>query len=240
MLKKKNSLIVMEVNILGVKTKIHLSFFIGFVVITWYLGQYIGYLESFILTFLFYLSLFLHEYGHYLEGKRLGYQIEGFVFHIIGATMLLKREILNHKDEFLMAYAGPLTSLILSFIYINIYFFTGIKIFDYLAALNFVVAFVSFIPIYPLDGGRILRALLSMKIGRRTATYIVKTFSVLTALGLLVLSIKMSFDGKYIEFFKYYFLSLFLLFFLQREIRVFLKRDLKFIKRRFLHERYYS
>ncbi|MGL4655422.1 MAG: site-2 protease family protein [Sarcina sp.] len=143
-----------------------------------------------VLAFLF---IVLHEFSHYLVAKKIGSNIVNFKVHPLGATLEIEDyEGLEINDEILICVAGPLfnaitgiTSLILVIIY-------GDQIFKDIFEINLVLGFMNFIPAYPLDGAKILRAILSKFFMYKKAhkisiitSFIVST--IFTVLGALLL-----------------------------------------------------
>lgn len=106
-------------------------------------------------VFSYFFAILLHELGHYIVAKKLGYQLKKFSFSPYGVS--LSYGDFNYKDEILIALAGPVVNLfsilILSgiwWIFPNTYFFT-----DNFAIISLILALVNFLPAYPLDGGRV-------------------------------------------------------------------------------------
>lgn len=135
-------------------------------------------------------SIVLHELGHALAAKRFRIQTEKITLLPIGGMASFKRMPKSPKKEFLVSMAGPLVNLIIAiFLYYSIpakaYFqmnFTEIFEFlmsfsldsflFYLFIANAGLFVFNLIPAFPMDGGRMLRALLAMKMSRIKATQI--------------------------------------------------------------------
>lgn len=117
--------------------------------------------------FYYVVSVVLHEYGHYIVAKLLGYESQGIVFNVYGAG-LQSNNSFKRKDEILISIAGPCVNLILIILTICLWWIFPIT-YSYSSEFlksNFVVMLFNLIPIYPLDGGRIIVCLLSARFRR--------------------------------------------------------------------------
>ncbi len=102
-------------------------------------------------------------------------------------------------DEFLMALAGPAVSLLLSIIGISVgipLFHSTAPILNYLSiifisvgAINMMLAIFNLVPAFPMDGGRVFRALLTPRYGRMKATYIASRLGRLIAIAFFFIGI---------------------------------------------------
>ena len=129
---------------------------------------------------LLFASVLLHELGHSVVAQRFGIRIAGIDLHLLGGVALMKDEPKTPKQELLIAAAGPAVSfaLGLSFLGLSVLFAipfdfaapTLATLVPYAAAINLGMAIFNLIPALPMDGGRILRALLSLKMSPLRAT----------------------------------------------------------------------
>jgi Zn-dependent protease/predicted transcriptional regulator len=166
----------------GISLRLHYSWFFIFALITWALAanyfpatqptwglaMKIG--AGLITSLLFFGSVLIHELMHSLVALREGIQIQSITLFILGGVSQMTSEPKTAKDEFLMASAGPLSSLVLGGIFFWIYFTLnsttteaaqfGAAIAYYLGFINILLGVFNLIPGFPLDGGRVLRSLL--------------------------------------------------------------------------------
>ena len=130
------------------------------------------------------LFAILHELGHMLTGILLGFKPCKLEIMPMGLSISFKIKEDNYNKKIkkatlltlkkiIIAMAGPLTNLIfiIIFSYVNIDFL-GIKR-ELIIYSNILIAIFNLIPIYPLDGGRIIKGILNIYVGRKKAyTYI--------------------------------------------------------------------
>jgi Zn-dependent protease/CBS domain-containing protein len=138
---------------------------------------------------IFVLALFacvvFHEFGHALTAQKYGIKTKDIVLYPIGGVARLEKLPEDPKQELWVAIAGPLVNigifLILSIVLtITRYDFQNLDVFKieaktivvYLAASNLFLALFNLIPAFPMDGGRILRAFLAIRMPRPKATQI--------------------------------------------------------------------
>ena len=132
----------------------------------------VAWLLGLITTAGLFLSVFGHELAHALMARAEGIEIEEIVLHPFGGLARLKSEPQNPRAEFRIAFAGPASSFLFALLA-----FAGAKIaavgnyeatvvvFFLIASGNLLLALFNLFPGYPLDGGRVLRALLWRRTG---------------------------------------------------------------------------
>jgi stage IV sporulation protein FB len=132
----------------------------------------------FLLLFLFlsvkvvisvFISVLIHEIAHAYVAKKLGYETKSIVLDFLFGSANIDGDFTkNHKDSIKISLAGPLSNLLLAAISIP---FSGLVIsplndyFLYFASINIIFFIINMIPIFPLDGGRTSKGLLSIALG---------------------------------------------------------------------------
>jgi Zn-dependent protease len=116
-------------------------------------------------------SIALHELGHSWVAIRKGCRVHEIMLLPIGGVAKMERLPSRPLDEFLIAVAGPLTSFALAGIFLLLAG-TGflMMLFASLAGINLMLGLFNLLPSFPMDGGRIFRAMMTPRIGRLKAT----------------------------------------------------------------------
>jgi Zn-dependent protease len=124
----------------------------------------------------------LHEFGHALMARRFGIETEDITLYPIGGVARLRRLPRAPGAELLIALAGPAVNfaivaavLVLGLLGLDEALFdagfgAAVAILEQLVVINLVLGLFNLIPAFPMDGGRVLRALLSGWLGRARAT----------------------------------------------------------------------
>jgi Zn-dependent protease/CBS domain-containing protein len=113
-----------------------------------------------------FFGVLLHEFGHSLVAMRYGYQIESITLWLFGGVARFTEIPEDWKQEFTIAVAGPIVSILVGVVsYVG---FVALPLGDavqfvlgYLALTNVALAVFNMLPGFPMDGGRVLRALLA-------------------------------------------------------------------------------
>jgi Zn-dependent protease/CBS domain-containing protein len=129
---------------------------------------------------LFFLSILLHELGHSIVSQRCGIPVTRITLLLIGGLAEISREPDNAKSELKIALGGPIVSVVLSVLFFVLAVAANAAgwipvalVGQLLAQMNLMLVLFNMIPGYPLDGGRVLRAILWSRTGRLwRATYI--------------------------------------------------------------------
>jgi Zn-dependent protease len=176
-------------------------------------------------------SILLHEFGHALTARRYGVQTKDIILLPIGGLARLTRLPERPFHEFLVAIAGPMVNLVLALLMLPYFIFVRAKLLDgypvptpdtligdffyflpMMFALNIGLAIFNLLPAFPMDGGRILRALLSIPWGRYKAT------QVAVVLGQL-LATAMAIYGVWNDHYSYLLIGLFIFFTASQELK---------------------
>jgi Zn-dependent protease len=108
---------------------------------------------------LFILSLFLHELGHAVAARRSGIPVKAMRFFVFGGLTEMQRRAESPRQELAIALAGPLVSATLGALLVLVAWRgTGDTLL--LGQINWILAGFNLLPVFPLDGGRALRAVL--------------------------------------------------------------------------------
>lgn len=112
---------------------------------------------------LLYLSVLLHEISHALMAQRYGLGVRSISLHFLGGATEIDSETRSPGQEFKVAVVGPLTSIAVGLVALALYFLAsdgllGLAL-ESLAGANLIVGVLNLVPGLPLDGGRVLRAL---------------------------------------------------------------------------------
>ena len=156
------------------------------------------------ITLCLFAAVFLHEMAHCLTAMRYGHKVNEVTLMLLGGISEIDdRGRSTPKSEFWTAISGPLASLFIGILSGAVAYalvgFTALSaesplpdlilfyIFGYLGILNIFLFLFNMIPAFPMDGGRILRGLLSLRYSRtratKTASDIGKVFAVLFAVA---------------------------------------------------------
>jgi Zn-dependent protease/CBS domain-containing protein len=188
---------------MGIPIGVHVSWFLIFGLITWSLSvgffppEYPGlpvpvyWVLGGITSLLFFGSVLVHELGHSILALRNGISVRGINLFIFGGVAQIEREPETPGAEFRIALAGPLTSLVLGIGFAVLWLFDrGIPFLAapsaWLMRINLMLAFFNLIPGFPLDGGRVLRAVVWKITGSfERATQLAAFTGQLTAFGFI-------------------------------------------------------
>lgn len=166
----------------GIPLKLHFSWFVVFGLITWALAtqyfpqvapelpQVTNWLRGAVAALLLFISVIIHELSHSFVARHYKLPIVDITLFIFGGVAQMKKEPSEPKVELYMALAGPFSSYILALLFFLFYkvigAYPGLKAISfYLFQINLILGTFNLIPGFPMDGGRLLRALLWKRSG---------------------------------------------------------------------------
>jgi Zn-dependent protease len=162
----------------GIPIRVHISLLILLPVIALYFAPGSLGLGLLAVAGLF-LSVALHELGHSLVGMACGYHIREIMLIPLGGMAKIDSMTRDPRHELVVSAAGPAVSLLLALLCWLLASAAALigwaslaQILILFAAVNAVLGIFNLIPAFPMDGGRILRAGLTGRLGRTRATYL--------------------------------------------------------------------
>lgn len=162
--------------------RIEISF--TFVFILAYMFISMGLVQGALVAILVFSSVLAHELGHAVVARRLGITINGIELHLLGGAAKMARMPKTARDEIVIAIAGPLVSMGLGVGALMAYLASGWIGFGAIAFINLMLGVFNLLPALPMDGGRVLRAALSKRIGRYRATHAAASVAQVIAVAL--------------------------------------------------------
>ena len=203
--------------IAGIDIGIHYTWILIFVLLSWSLAQgffprlYPGWdtvtywITGLVAALLLFGSVLVHELAHSLVAQARGMTVSSITLFIFGGVSKLEDEPEKPKVEFVISIVGPLSSLALAGIFWGLLQIVGDQqsplaaTFNYLALINALLAGFNLLPGFPLDGGRILRAILWNRTGNLVkATNIAATVGRFMGWGLIGFGLFQVFAGNFI------------------------------------------
>ena len=171
--------------IAGTAVRVHVTFllFLGWIfVASWVSGGPEAAWQGLAFMVLLFACVVAHEFGHIFTARAFGVSTPDVTLLPIGGVARLERIPEQPYEEFLVAIAGPLVNVAIAFTLVllagahldtgDLYAVerTTTSMVDRLAAVNLFLAVFNMIPAFPMDGGRVLRAVLAARMGYVRAT----------------------------------------------------------------------
>jgi len=211
------------VQIAGIPIKLHLTFFIILLLGAWqWAGRsdnpMTGAIFGVVLMLTLFLCVALHELGHSLMARRFGIETREILLMPLGGIAQLEKNPTQPRHELLIALAGPLVNVLIAALLVVIGLTPQVSLFNslldgqglsaalstepslnnlllWLVSANLSLVLFNLIPAFPLDGGRVLRAVLAMGLGYPLATRIATVVGQMIA---VVLGIFGLFSGNFL------------------------------------------
>jgi Zn-dependent protease len=217
--------------IAGIEISLHVSWLIIVVLLTWSLATgwfatlYPGWFPSvywvvsLCASLLLFGSVLAHELAHSLVARARGLPVKNITLFIFGGVSNIEREPQRPGVEFQMALVGPLTSLLIGGLALLVLWALQggtsplAALLGYLGVMNVLLGLFNLIPGFPLDGGRVLRAVVwklsgSVHRATRVATFAGQVSAyLLIFLGLLLFFEGNLFDGLWLGFLGWFLLN---------------------------------
>lgn len=196
----------------GIRVHVHWTFLIllAYIAYLGYSGGKTGIeiLGEIALVLIVFVCVLLHEFGHALTAQHFGVQTKDITLLPIGGIANLERMPEEPRQEFWITIAGPLVNLViagLAFLLIAVLGLTAMvseftlgtptwaKVLLFIFGANLTLFLFNLLPAFPMDGGRILRSVLSMRMPRDKATRIAAAVGRFFAIGFVVFGL---FNGQ--------------------------------------------
>jgi Zn-dependent protease/CBS domain-containing protein len=157
----------------GIPIELHITFILLMAVVFIFSTPYF-----FVLVMLLFVFVVVHELSHSVVARHYGIKVRKIVLYPIGGVSEIDEIPDNPRIEWRMAAAGPLSSIVIGLLFYGLSFVTPITTVGTLygsltldlAVLNLALGAFNFIPAFPMDGGRVLRALLAERMKYADAT----------------------------------------------------------------------
>jgi len=196
----------------GIRVYVHWTFLILLGYIT-YLGLSggktgVAILGELALVLIVFICVLMHEFGHALMAQRFGVQTKDITLLPIGGIANLERMPEEPRQEFWITVAGPLVNLVIAGVAFIVIAIMGVSmlfgdlflgattwtnVLLFIFGANMMLFLFNLLPAFPMDGGRILRSVLSMRMPRDKATRIAAAVGRFFAIGFVVFGL---FNGQ--------------------------------------------
>jgi Zn-dependent protease len=183
--------------VFGIRIGVDPSWFFVLFLVIWLMSGYFSDLSpgddakafglAVLSAFLFFFSIVLHELGHAVVAMRNGIRIAGIDLWLFGGVAKMERDTDSPGVEFRVAAAGPLVTLVIVAVCVALGSLVGsldnlieagsfdedtaadetVAVLGYVATINIFVLALNLLPGFPLDGGRIVRAIAWWRTGER-------------------------------------------------------------------------
>lgn len=179
----------------GIPVLIHFTFplvLIAFGAEAWSNGTWLDAVRAVLLIGAVFVCVVLHEFGHALQVKRYGITVRDIVLLPIGGMARAERIPEDPRQEIIVAISGPLVNfglaaILFAFVWVRHGGMVADGFATNLLLINLVLGTFNLVPAFPMDGGRILRALLAMRMDYLRATRVARAVGQVIALGFVII-----------------------------------------------------
>lgn len=154
-----------------------------------------------------FISVLLHEMAHFLVADKKGCYLHGIDIGLFYGSATFERT--HDRDLIWITLAGPMSNLLLFGLFYLINFLHPIAFIHDLYMINLILFIFNIIPIYPMDGGQIIRSFANLRKNRYQARKIASIISLVFSILLFVFGIVTS----------YYILSIFSIYFIYSSVK---------------------
>ena len=158
--------------IFGIEVLIHWTFGLLVLFMGMQLRAEYGFFFGVALCLAAFACVLAHEFGHSLTARRFGIDTKRITLLPIGGVAQLDRMPRRPSHELWITVMGPAVNLVIALVLVPFVLLTSSSFLFYLMIINVVLLVFNLIPAFPMDGGRIFRALLAMRLPYAKATHI--------------------------------------------------------------------
>lgn len=134
------------------------------------------------------LSVLAHELGHVAVARRFGIRTDEILLLAIGGAARMELRVVSPYTDLLVSLAGPAVSLLLGLTLTSVGLLWGWPALLLLGVANLVMGLFNLIPAFPMDGGRVLRAVLTQQLGATRANELTLAVGAVFALAAVLLA----------------------------------------------------
>ncbi len=154
----------------GIPLRVHVALVLVLLALVLLAPSDIVIVRTLLVSVIVLVSLIAHELAHALVARRYGIETKEILLHPLGGAAVLSERPPNPTAELWIAGAAPLTNIGIAAIAFGLGVLTEAPLFFDLAWPNLLLGVTNMVPAFPLDGGRVLRAMLEMRMGPVRAT----------------------------------------------------------------------
>lgn len=203
--------------IFGIEIGLHYSWVIIALLITLSLAEHfrmnnprwgvtVIWASAIITGLLFFAAIVVHELSHALVARARDLPVRSITLFALGGVAMIEKEAVDAKTEFWMGIAGPITSFLIGLLCLALAWALGnpeviaqsppVAVLMWLGVINIALAIFNMVPGFPLDGGRVLRAIIWWITGNANrATAISAQVGQIVAFGFIIFGIFRFFNG---------------------------------------------